>query len=361
MNSRPLSLRVHEWPSKDRELWATALRPAAFLELTKPASSWSPARRRIVEQAYGQWLRYLQERDALNPIAPPADRLTDARLNEFMDELRSRVAPASASMMIGALLRMLEALQPGAAVGSLRSAYNHLKTTAVSSRNKGNRIVPASELFDLGIHLMDTCHTAGPPERHVATRFRDGLLIAILIACPVRLKNLAMIRLAVHLVFEQRAYRLVFSGQETKTGVPYCADLPGILLPYVDRYLSNHRPVLQLIALPKSRVFDLGGPFWLDRWGQAMRAAAIRDQIKLRTKEAFGQAVWPHLFRDCAATELVDSAPDEIGLAPDILGHRDLATTKKHYIQASGMSAHRQFQNLLSQLRDQAVPIRKGE
>ena len=63
-----------------------------------------------------------------------------------------------------------------------------------------------------------------------------------------------------------------------------------------------------------------------------MRSAAIRQQIEERTKHAFGKHVWPHLFRDCAVTELVDCAPEEIGIAPDLLSHADLQTTKKHYI-----------------------------
>jgi hypothetical protein len=43
-------------------------------------------------------------------------------------------------------------------------------------------------------------------------------------------------------------------------------------------------------------------------------------------------------------TELVDCAPEEIGIAPDLLGHADLQTTKKHYIQAVGMKAHARVQ-----------------
>ena len=52
-----------------------------------------------------------------------------------------------------------------------------------------------------------------------------------------------------------------------------------------------------------------------------MSSKAIRHQIKRRTEHAFGKALWPHLFRDCAVTELVDVAPEEIGIAPDLLGH----------------------------------------
>jgi len=79
---------------------------------------------------------------------------------------------------------------------------------------------------------------------------------------------------------------------------------------------------------------------WLTRSGRPMTSSTIRAQIESRTRQAFGKAIWPHLFRDCAVTELVDSAPEDIDIAPDLLDHADLRTTRKHYIQAQGMVAH---------------------
>lgn len=49
MTSTRLCLVVDDWPDIDRERWRSALAPAGFLEADKPASHWSPARRRIVE------------------------------------------------------------------------------------------------------------------------------------------------------------------------------------------------------------------------------------------------------------------------------------------------------------------------
>jgi integrase/recombinase XerD len=74
-------------------------------------------------------------------------------------------------------------------------------------------------------------------------------------------------------------------------------------------------------------------------------------QIEVRTAQAFGKHVWPHLFRDCAVTELVDSAPEEMGIAADLLGHADLGTTRKHYIQAQGVVAHTRVQGLIARRR----------
>jgi integrase len=80
---------------------------------------------------------------------------------------------------------------------------------------------------------------------------------------------------------------------------------------------------------------------------------------RTRTKQAFGRHVWPHLFRDCAVTELVDCAPEEIGIAPDLLGHADLRTTRKHYIQAQGMVAHARVQEVISAKRRAAAGRRR--
>jgi integrase/recombinase XerD len=86
-----------------------------------------------------------------------------------------------------------------------------------------------------------------------------------------------------------------------------------------------------------------------------MSSRAIYEQIKSRTRQAFGKAIWPHLFRDCAVTELVDCAPEEIGIAPDLLRHADLQTTRKHYIQAVGMRAHARVQEVIAARRRAAT------
>ena len=99
MTSTRLCLVVDGWPEIDRERWHSAQAAAGFLEADKPASVWSPARLRIVEQAYGQWLGFLHRNGLLDPFASPGARATAARLTAFVAGLRDRVAPASAGMM----------------------------------------------------------------------------------------------------------------------------------------------------------------------------------------------------------------------------------------------------------------------
>jgi len=120
-----------------------------------------------------------------------------------------------------------------------------------------------------------------------------------------------------------------------------------------------HRASLQLIPTRKARV-GIGGHLWLDRYGQPLSSKAIRAQIETRTEQAFGKTIWPHLFRDISVTELVDCAPEEIGIAPDLLRHSDLQITKKHYIQAIGMKAHLRVQEVIAARRRAAARRRPG-
>jgi integrase/recombinase XerD len=198
---------------------------------------------------------------------------------------------------------------------------------------------------------MDPCAEGAIQPAYVSTRYRDGLIIALLIACPMRIKNLANLLIGQHLVFNGQAYGLKLSASETKTDRPYVAAVPPELTSYIDGWLQVHRARVQLIAGRPGKVGSMAGHLWLDRNGRPMRSAAIRQQIETRTRRAFGKHVWPHLFRDCAVTELVDCAPEEIGIAPDLLGHSDLQTTKKHYIQAVGMKAHAKVQEVIAAQR----------
>jgi integrase len=282
-------------------------------------------------------------------------RTTEPRLRDFVAELQDRVAPASVLMMTGALLRMLAVLAPECDWSMLARVYSYLRRTAVPARDKLAHMVSATDLFALGISLMETW-AAGPPQRiNKASRYRDGLLIALLIACPLRIRNLASIEIGRHLVWDGQGHQLHFTAAETKTKRPYVASLPPELTPYIDAWLQVHRPIFQSVGLARGGADNGGNHLWLDRWSRPMSSRAIRRQIERYTEETFGKPIWPHLFRHCAVTELVDSAPDEIAIAPDLLGHADLETTQRYYVLAAGMSAHVRVQEVIAARRRAAT------
>jgi integrase/recombinase XerD len=86
-----------------------------------------------------------------------------------------------------------------------------------------------------------------------------------------------------------------------------------------------------------------------------MSIKATQRQIWVRTRQAFGKGICPHLFRDIAVTELVDVAPEEIGIAADLLGHADLRTTRRYYMQATGIKAHVRVQEVIAARRRAAA------
>jgi 3-isopropylmalate dehydrogenase len=55
------------------------------------------------------------------------------------------------------------------------------------------------------------------------------------------------------------------------------------------------------------------------------------------------------------ANVFADWAPEEIGIAPDLLGHADLLTTRKHNIEAVGMRAHARVQEVIAARRREAT------
>lgn len=336
----PLCVKVADWPHIDRELWSAACGPARFLERSRPASRWSLSRRRIAEQAYGQWLAWLDRENLLDPDTTPRDRATPERMDMFIAELQDRVAPWSVAMMVGALKRVLDVIAPEADWSWLGSICTDLKQVAKPSRNRFGHMVTPRQLFELGLSMMDGAadDRRGHPMR-VAARARDGLMIAMLICCPVRIANLLQIEIGTHLLRGEDRYRLHFEREETKTGAEFDGELPPSLTPYIDWYLRFHRPTLLALG-----VGEKTGRLWIDRWGKPMSEAAIRAQIEFNTASAFGRPVWPHLFRAIAVTGVVDEAPEEIGITPDLLGHAGIQTTGRHYILASATRAHQRVQ-----------------
>jgi hypothetical protein len=59
----------------------------------------------------------------------------------------------------------------------------------------------------------------------------------------------------------------------------------------------------------------------------------------------------PHDARDAAATTWAIAAPEQIGVARDLLVHSDLRTTIKHYNRAKGVEASRAHALVIAAMR----------
>ena len=261
------------------------------------------------------------------------------------------MAPASVSQMVGGLLRMFAVLAPEGDWTMLARVYRHLKQTAAPSRDKISRLVAAGDLLELGIRLMETCEDGPRHRTHVATQIprRADDRAADLLPDPAQEPDRAGDRPAPGL--RRRGLRAAAHRGRDQ-------DRPAVPGRHPDRADRLHRPLprgrpagIAINCTRQARPTAPAAGSGSAASGQPLGSAAIRVQIEQRTKAAFGRAVWPHLFRDCAVTELVDLAPEEIGVAADLLGHAGLQTTQKHYIHAQGMTAHARVQEVIQKAR----------
>lgn len=344
------SLPVSDWPAADREAWAMAFEAAGLFDPQGLGVHLAPETRGMLERGYGMWLSFLAECGALDEHVLPADRVTLERLKAYIVRHQGRVLDTTVALYLHNLRRALKLIAPEEDWRWIDRLRRHYLATHHSRRDKRSRIVDAGALFTLGLDLMARAQSdtkACLERRHI--RYRDGLMIALLIACPVRLKNFTGIRLGLHLTRDGDGYRLGFEAQETKSRRPVDFPIPEALSPWIDHYLDEARP--QLLAL--GGLDDLGDSdaFWITRDGKPAPACAIYKQIKARTRKAFGKYVNPHLFRDCAATSIAEEDPEHVRIAQDVLGHATFKTTERFYQHARQRKAAARHQKGVQKLK----------
>ena len=213
-------------------------------------------------------------------------------------------------------------------------------------------MVDTADLLALGQKLMNGA-PAERTKRFCAITFRDGLIIALLAARPLRLRNLAGLELERTLARRGETWWIAIPPEETKTGEIIELTWPEALIAPLSKYLNEHRPVLCKVRGRCAR--PIGQELWVSGRGSPMRAAALYSAIVKRTLLNLGRRVNPHLFRDCAATSIAIEDPAHVRIASQILGHRSTATTERYYNQAQAIDAARRYQNFLVALRNGTI------
>lgn len=336
-------LPVEQWPEVDRRGWESALRDGDLIEGTVGAGfHWADATRRSYAKTYGRWLTFLIQTGRFAPQREPADRVTPETVREYEKELARTVASWTVWGRLSGLLAVIKALAPAHDWSWLRRVVRRYEAKRADSRNKLQRLRSAEEIVAWASDEMESVRRA-PPNRNAAGRYRDALTIGLLILCPIRLRNLTMIRLGTHLIGGDEAYRLTFARNETKTATPLSLPVPDIMTAFLDHYIRELRPLLL-----EDRESDR---LWITQYGKPMRDRAVYDAIIRTTKRAFGTAINPHLFRDCAVTFVALNDPRHIGIASPILGHTDPRAAEKHYVQANQLSAGRRLAASIDNLR----------
>lgn len=195
-----------------------------------------------------------------------------------------------------------------------------------------------------------------------ARDFRDGLVIALLAARPIRLKNLAETEIGLHRKISAGRTLLRFRAEETKTHKPYHCVWPEPLEPALARYLEQVRPML--IAAPPTggNIRPPGQPgsrFWVGQGGTAFSPAGLDLALRRHTKRAFGHAITAHRFRDSVATTIANDNPNRTQFAAQMLGHKRVRTTEQHYIATNSNSAFSHHHDLIASMRKASSKARR--
>lgn len=130
----------------------------------------------------------------------------------------------------------------------------------------------------------------------------DALAIALLVACPVRIGNLAAIRLDQHLQRpgDGRVF-LVFVEEDVKNERPIEFELPADVRRMLDRHLSSRSPLLCPTGTP-----------WLfpKRCGNhPVNGNNLSARISKRIRDEVGIEMNAHLFRHLAAMNWLNAFP----------------------------------------------------
>jgi integrase len=322
-----VGLPFEHWPALHQQAWCEATRDGDLLSGRGPAAHWKPKTLRSVQKAAGNYLRFEREQGRAIEDQTLAQLLTEDSLRAYIGHLRRRLASQSVVTQLGHLSMSIFAMAPDADRTLLKLAIARLTPTVIPKRKKTERVVPPTVLLQLGRKLMaDWQVRRAHDPRLNAMDYRDGLMIAFLALCPMRLDNLAQMQIGCHLRFDGDVVRVAL--EETKGDRPSECDWPAELHPALDFYLSHVHPMLY--DLPQ-----LGAPLWpsLHRRKRQMGASGIYTRITRVTEEHLGLPVNPHSFRDAAGTFITDVAPERAHLAAGVLQHTNLQMTKDHYIR----------------------------
>jgi hypothetical protein len=328
---RRLVLGIEAWPAVDRGAWARASAAGAdLLDDAGPAAAWSEPTRRKRLVSYGRWLGFLARTGRLEPARTPAGRTAREDLAAYLDALAADCAPVTAWGYVADLAVMLEVLDPGAGAdhARLRRLAGRLRARMRPSVDRARLVVPAGRLYAEGLAMMAEAVEAeaeagteaapapapagaGPVRRRRGANrrlareaaYRDGLMVAVLAACPLRRRGFAALEVGRHLArHSDGRYRLRLEPGDTKGGTALDAPLPASLAPWLDRYLAEVRPRLlrggAAMAARRGRTRrGCGSRATARRWPTpASRAGGAGDGAAARA--AAGDAPVPALRRD---------------------------------------------------------------
>jgi site-specific recombinase XerD len=338
------SLRLHDWPQRDQELFAQATASGGLLDDGGRGAAWMPKTQESYAWVYGRWLTFLTLGLGRDLTDHPGERATRENLAAFIASLREQgIASRTLFDYLKGVYVVLWFMLPEQDWSWLRDEVNRLHRRI--ERLRSIEDVPETKLaFRAGCKAMDRASDAASFDPIVqAVAFRDGLLLAFQAMMGLRLGELhRMTATKQHLGFIDGKIVVKFTRSERKNKKRLEKPTPSPLVPYIHRYLDHHR----LILLQGKE----GDAFWINQYGDSLSYAGLNNRLVAMSKRHLKKPFRSHSFRHGLASALVDIAPEQAMAAAGLLGN-GFATADAYYIHGTSKIASRVQNEIVADLR----------
>ncbi len=332
----PRSLPVSEWPDADRQAWEVACRPGTRLKPGGRGSRYKAVSLNDFAQRYGAFLGSLQQRGVLDHSAAAAAHVTPSNVETYITGLKARVLSGTVWNCIYKLRMAARLLDPKADFSWLSELEKDLALVMVP-RSKFDRVVLSDQLVEPGLTLVAEAENYAKNAFERAKGIRNGLIIALLGACPSRIKDYAALEIGQTFKEVHGTWWITLPSSSTKTGSVEERPVPDFLNHAIDLYLKEARPLL--IGSRTST-----NSLWISsRTGQRYTTKNLGTLISKITLQTVGVDVSPHLFRTAAATTAAMYGGDNPHLASALLGHSDPRVTYENYVRGNTASAAKEY------------------
>jgi integrase len=295
---------------------------------------------------YGAFLGFLQRSNRLEQHAGAATQVTVPNVEAYIADLKARVRSVTIWNCIYKLRRAAELLAPTADFSWLAEIEKDI-ALEMEPRSKLDRLVLTGRLVEAGLTLVAEAQEFATTDLARARGVRNGLMIALLALCPIRLKNFAVLEIGHTFKEVHGRWWIALPSIATKSHRPDERPVPASLNRCIEVYLNKSRPVL-LGSRPPTNTL------WISSTtGRPMTTKNIGTLISKITFETLGVDVSPHLFRTAAASTAVAYGGNTPHLASALLNHMDPRITEEHYNRASSVRASKIYAEIINSfLRD---------
>lgn len=343
----PMEVKRPDWPTSDRMAWDAVFAEGDILDGQGPLAHWRQTTRQTCAQSYGYWLAFLARNGGFDEATGTADRVTPEAVKAYVLSTLERCSMETTHMRLNELGKIVRAMSPTTDWAWLRNAERRLRKQCRHGELKRQAGVSASDLYEWGVDRMNSVEADEPlPAKERAIQYRQGLIVALLIARPVRLRTFLGLRIGKGLVQANGKIVLSLGREDLKDNKARDLPLPAGLEHKMDRYLSQHRQIL----LQGARTDAL----WITKYGREYSTSGFVGSLAKLTHREFGETLRPHAFRHIAAISVALEDPENVNIIATILGHASLSTSDTYYNRAKGIEATHAYQDVVRELRKSA-------